>query len=107
MERSDPPPSKSSVPSATAAAAYDGDAIAGLALVTNDAEDNGEAAWIAGSMLEGEVLDALRALFGPHGRPVQTHDAKKLMRALLAVGVDVQCLDLDTEVAGYLLDPAE
>lgn len=88
-------------------AAFDGDAIAGLALVTNDAEDGGEAAWIAGSMFHGEVLDGLRRLLGPHGRPVQTHDAKKLMRALLAVGVDVQSLDLDTEVGGYLLDPAE
>src|SRR5690606_35555895 len=74
-------------------AAFDGDAVAGLALVTTVAEDNGEATWIPGSMLgspsggvsgeHSEVLDALRKLFGPHGRPLQTHDAKQLMRALL------------------------
>jgi DNA polymerase-1 len=88
-------------------AAFDGDAIAGLALVTSSSEDGGEAAWIAGDLLDGDVLDALRALVGPSGRPVQTHDAKKLMRSLLAIGVDVRSLDLDTEIAGYLLDPAE
>jgi DNA polymerase-1 len=88
-------------------AALEGDAIEGLAVVTSAAEDAGEAAWIPGSMLEGDVLEALRALVGPAGRPLQTHDAKRLMRALLAIGVDVQSLDLDTEVAGYLLDPAD
>ena len=89
------------------AAAYDGDAIAGIAFVTSSDEEGGEAAWVPGDILEGDVLEALRALVGEHGRPLQTHDAKKLMRALLAVGVDVRSLDLDTEIAGYLLDPAE
>jgi DNA polymerase-1 len=88
-----------------AVAAFDGDAIEGIALVTS--LEPGEAAWVAGTMLEGEVLDALRRLFGPSGRPLQTHDAKRLMRALLSLDVDVRCLDIDTEVAGYLLDPAE
>src|SRR5688572_1509554 len=88
-------------------AAFDGDAIAGMSFVTSADEDTGEAAWIPGTMLEGDVLDALRALVGEHGRPLQTHDAKKLMRALLHLGVDVHSLDLDTEIAGYLLDPAE
>ncbi|HSH59969.1 MAG TPA: DNA polymerase, partial [Acidimicrobiales bacterium] len=35
-----------------------------------------------------------------------THGAKALMRALDVIGIDVRTLDLDTEVAGYLLDPA-
>ncbi|HEX4904810.1 MAG TPA: DNA polymerase I [Acidimicrobiales bacterium] len=87
------------------AASYDGDAIAGLAFVTS--VEPGEAAWIPGSMLEGDVLAALAALVGEHGRPMHTHGAKALMRALLAIGVDVRTLDLDTEIAGYLLDPAE
>ena len=86
-------------------AAFDGDRVAGLSFVTS--LDPGEVAWIDGTMLEGGVLDALRALVGEHGRPLHTHDAKKLMRALLAIGVDVLSLDLDTEIAGYLLDPAE
>src|SRR4051794_35435889 len=88
-----------------AVASFDVDEIAGIALVTQ--VEPGEAAWLPGSMLEGDVLDALRKLFGAHGRPLQTHDAKKLMRSLLALDIDVRCLDLDTEVAGYLLDPAE
>jgi DNA polymerase-1 len=86
-------------------AAFDGDAIAGLSFVTS--VDPGEVAWIDGTMLEGEVLDALRAIVGEHGRPLHTHGGKQLMRALLAIGVDAVSLDLDTEIAGYLLDPAE
>jgi DNA polymerase-1 len=88
-------------------AAFDGEAIAGIAFVTSSAEDSGEAAWLAGELLEGDVLDSLRRLLGPSGRPLQTHGGKQLMRALDAHGVDVQCLDIDTEVAGYLLDPAD
>jgi len=86
-------------------ASFDGDEIAGLAIVTS--VEPGEAAWLPGSMLEGQVLDSLRKLLGAHGRPLRTHDAKRLMRALLDLDVDVRSLDLDTEVAGYLLDPAE
>ncbi|HYD09459.1 MAG TPA: 5'-3' exonuclease H3TH domain-containing protein, partial [Acidimicrobiales bacterium] len=92
-------------------ATWDGEAgrsaLSGLAFVTSDAEDSGEAAWVPGTLLEGEVVDALRKAFGPGGRPLQTHNAKALMRSLLLLDVDVQCLDIDTEVACYLLDPAE
>jgi DNA polymerase-1 len=76
--------------------------LAGLAVVTS--LDPGEAAWIDGPLLhEPPVLDALRALQAP----VQTHGAKALMRTLLGLGVDLGSLDIDTEVACYLLDPAE
>jgi DNA polymerase-1 len=76
--------------------------LAGLAVVTS--LDPGEAAWIDGPLLhEAPVLDALRALQAP----VQTHGAKALMRTLLGLGVDLGSLDIDTEVACYLLDPAE
>jgi DNA polymerase-1 len=79
---------------------------AGIAFVTS--LDPSEAAWIPGDVLrEPTVLDALRALVGSGGRPVSTHDAKSLMRGLLALDVDVLTLDIDTEVAGYLLDPAQ
>jgi DNA polymerase-1 len=53
------------------------------------------------------VLDALRALVAEGGRSIDTHGAKALMRSLLELGVDVHTLDIDTEVACYLLDPAE
>ncbi|NDH10867.1 MAG: hypothetical protein EBY44_03890 [Actinobacteria bacterium] len=42
------------------------------------------------------VLDALRALFGPDGRPVAMHGAKAAMRRLYDHGVDVRDLAVDT-----------
>jgi DNA polymerase I len=52
-------------------------------------------------------LRALVALPDDGGRPIATHQAKALMRSLLALDVDVRCLALDTAIAAYLLDPAE
>jgi DNA polymerase-1 len=80
--------------------------LAGLAVVTS--VDPGEAAWLDGDLLVSpKVLDAFRDLVAEGGRSLDTHDAKPLMRALLDLGVDVQTLDIDTQVACYLLDPAE
>jgi DNA polymerase-1 len=80
--------------------------LAGLAFVTST--DPGEAAWLDGGMLaDAAVADALRALVAEGGRSLDTHDAKPLMRALFDLGIDVQTLDIDTEVACYLLDPAQ
>jgi DNA polymerase I len=92
------------------AAAYEGSPgrspLSGLALVTS--VDPGEAAWVPGALLEEPVvLDALRRLVAEGGRPLDTHGAKALMRSLGALGVDVRTLDIDTELASYLLDPAE
>jgi DNA polymerase I len=92
------------------AAAYEGapgrSPLAGIAVVTR--VEPGEAAWIPGALLaDGGVLDALRDLVAEGGRPLDTHGAKPLMRSLAAMGVDVHTLDIDTEVASYLLDPAE
>jgi DNA polymerase-1 len=80
--------------------------LAGIAFVTS--LDPGEAAWVDGALLRDEtVLDALRVLVAEGGRTIDTHGAKALMRSLLELGVDVRTLDIDTEVACYLLDPAE
>jgi DNA polymerase-1 len=80
--------------------------VAGIAFVTS--LDPGEAAWVPGEVLADDaVRQALAALVADGGRPLHTHDAKPLMRRLLADGVDVRTLELDTAVAGYLLDPAE
>ena len=43
----------------------------------------------------------------PGSRPVVGHGLKGLVRALLAGGIDVRSLALDTRLAAYLLDPAE
>jgi DNA polymerase I len=94
--------------------------LAGIAFVTTglaagasgagpvDAVGSDTAAWIPGELLaRPDVLDALRVLVAEGGRPVATHGAKALMRSLLALDVDVRTLDIDTEVACYLLDPAD
>jgi DNA polymerase-1 len=81
----------------------------GMAFVTDPAA--GAVAWLpAGLMADAPVRTALAALVArpdAGGRPVAAHQAKALMRSLLAVGVDVRCLALDTAIAAYLLDPAE
>jgi DNA polymerase-1 len=80
--------------------------LAGLALVTS--VDPGEAAWVRGDLLvDPEVRRAMADLTALGGRPLDTHNAKPLMRSLGALGIDVRTLDIDTEVASYLLDPAE
>ena len=80
--------------------------LAGMALVTS--VDPGEAAWVPGPLLDDpSVQAALGDLVAPGGRPLDTHNAKPLMRTLGTLGIDVRTLDIDTEVASYLLDPAE
>jgi DNA polymerase-1 len=39
--------------------------------------------------------------------PVAAHDAKPLVRSLLASDIDLRTLSVDTQLAAYLLDPAE
>ncbi len=41
-----------------------------------------------------------------NARPVVVHDAKPLMRSLLADGVDISSLELDTAIAMYLINPS-
>ncbi|MBW3581034.1 MAG: DNA polymerase I [Actinobacteria bacterium] len=78
----------------------------GLAVVTK--VDPGEAAWVPAELLApDEVRHALSLLVGDGGPPLVTHGSKGLMRTLSGLGVEVRTLDLDTEVAGYLLDPAD
>jgi DNA polymerase-1 len=80
--------------------------LAGLAFVTS--VDPGEAAWVPGEVVAAQpVRDALARLVARGGRPLDTHGAKALDRGLHALGIDVGTLDIDTEVACYLLDPAE
>jgi len=63
----------------------------------------GAVAWIAlATLLEAGPRAALTS-----GRPIHAHNAKELMRSLLALGVEVTSLALDTAIAAYLIDPAE
>ena len=80
--------------------------IVGLAFVTDAAA--GQVAWVPGDMLkDDDVHAALVRLVGEDGRRLAAHGAKALMRALLIPGVDIRRLGLDTQIAAYLLDPAE
>ena len=78
----------------------------GIALVGHAAM--GEVFWLGADLLaDASVSAAFASLFGSDGRPLATHGAKALMRALLEVGIDLRSLVLDTSLAAYLLDPAE
>ena len=75
--------------------------LTGLAFVT----DAGSASvtWMPATLVaDAAVVDALEA----HSN-VRGHNIKPIMRSLLAVGVDLTGLRLDTAIAAYLIDPAE
>lgn len=54
-----------------------------------------------------EVAVALGSLFGANGRPVAMHGAKETVRVLLGLGIQMRDLKVDTQLAAYLLDPAD
>jgi DNA polymerase-1 len=87
------------------AARWTGDAgrspLAGMAMV-RDAEA-AEVLWIGADVLDDPAVGA--ALAGH--RNVRGHDVKPLMRSMLALGVEMRGLTLDTAIAAYLIDPAE
>jgi DNA polymerase I len=79
--------------------------LTGLALA-GDASPT--ASWIPADVLSDEDVRAgLGRLMASGGRPVRTHRAKELMRGLLAIGVDLRTLDVDSAIAAYLVDPGE
>ena len=59
------------------------------------------------SWSDEKVAETLRDLLGPDGRPVAMHGAKPTARRLLDRDVDLRDLRVDTELAAYLLDPAD
>ncbi|MDG2026477.1 MAG: DNA polymerase I [Acidimicrobiales bacterium] len=78
----------------------------GLAFVIDGAE--AEVGFVPGSVLRDEkVIETLQDLLGPDGRPVAMHGAKPTARRLLDRDVDLRDLRVDTQLAAYLLDPAD
>ncbi len=75
----------------------------GLALVGDPSE--GAATYLPAALVS-EVLEPLAAVLCA-GPEVVAHDAKPLVRSLLALGSDLRGLALDTKLAAYLLDPAD
>jgi DNA polymerase I len=86
------------------AAAYEGEPgrspVAGLAVVT--APESADVLWIPAEHLTDPAVATALATVRFRG-----HDTKSLMRSLLAQGIEVLGLDLDTAIAAYLLSPAE
>lgn len=78
----------------------------GLAFVIDGAA--AEVGFVPGAVLADEkVVEVLRDILGPEGRPVAMHGAKPIARRLLEWDVDLRDLRVDTELAAYLLDPAD
>jgi len=78
----------------------------GLAFVVDGAA--AEVGFIPGSVITDEtVLESLRGLLGSEGRPVAMHGAKATARRLLDFEVDLRDLRVDTQLAAYLLNPAD
>ncbi len=75
--------------------------LAGIAVVVDGAA--AEVAWIPADVVADPTV---AVALGGHGR-VRGHHVKPLMRSLLALGVDLGGLVLDTAIAAYLIDPAE
>ena len=93
------------LPTLDAIASWAGDAgrseLTGLAVVTDAAA--ADVAWIAPAIAHApEVVEAL----GQH-RGLRGHNAKALMRWLLDQGGRAPGLRLDTQIAAYLIDPAD
>ena len=66
------------------------------------------AVWIPGDHLGDAALrERLDGLFGEGAPGLVAHDARDLMRSLLAIGIDVRSLSMDTAIAAYLLDPSQ
>ena len=66
------------------------------------------AVWIPGDLLgDGALREVLAGLLGEGAPALVAHDARDLMRSLLAIGIDVRSLSMDTAIAAYLLDPSQ
>jgi DNA polymerase-1 len=79
----------------------------GLAFVVLPAGETVHAVWLDGEWLSEPALAvALDGLLGRDGARVSCHDAKALMRGLMARGITFSNLELDPAIAAYLVDPA-
>ncbi|MEP6659901.1 MAG: DNA polymerase I [Acidimicrobiales bacterium] len=75
--------------------------LAGIAVVVEPA--TADVLWISAEVLADPAILGLLT----DGRPLRAHDAKPLLRSLLALGVDIDALAFDTAIAAYLLDPGQ
>jgi DNA polymerase-1 len=92
------------LPALDVAAAFSGEpgrsSVSGLAVVADLA--GSAVLWIPADQLADHAVAAALA-----STPLRGHDVKALMRSLLAAGLAIERLELDTAIAAYLLKPAE
>jgi DNA polymerase-1 len=89
-----------------AIAADDTGPFSGLAIVVDPSK--ADVAWLSRELLfEPSVREVLVTLFGNGGRAIAAHNAKPIMVTMLNEGIDMHELALDTQIASYLLDPAD
>lgn len=86
------------------AAHFDGEPgrsrVGGVAVVTDTAA--GSVMYLARELfMQDDVVSVFNS-----GKPVICHDAKSLMRVLLADSIDIHFLSLDTAIASYLVNPS-
>jgi DNA polymerase-1 len=80
----------------------------GFALSLPGTPEKREAWWISAAALnDSAVVEALGKILGPEGSGIATHRAKATVALLRRFGVDPLRLQIDTELAAYLLDPAD
>lgn len=75
----------------------------GLALVT--AAASGDVAWLPDALAQRPAV--AKKLAAALERGVAAHNAKPLVRWLAGLGIDAPTLVIDTQIAAYLLDPAD
>ncbi|CAB4593654.1 unannotated protein [freshwater metagenome] len=94
-----------SLPTLYISAQFDNDpgrsAVQGMAFVVD--ETPGSTAYISRDVL---LHDEVKQAFTEH-RSVVCHDAKPFMRSLMADGIDLSFLTLDTAIAAYLINPSK
>ena len=80
----------------------------GISIFFGDEPDDAQVFWLAAeSLAEPKVNKVLSSLFGDEGPGIATHDIKSLIKILRSNQISSPHITLDTQLAGYLLDPAD
>ena len=80
----------------------------GIAVYCGKNPDEAEVFWFSHDLLKASKLkDQLTTLFGEEGPGLATHDVKFLIKILRFHQITSPKITLDTQLAGYLLDPAD
>ena len=80
----------------------------GITVFCGKNPDEAEVFWFSHDLLKASKLkDQLTTLFGEEGPGLATHDVKFLLKILRFHQITSPKITLDTELAGYLLDPAD